>query len=41
MVKKGEKLICWKNILGIEELETCDEELPLDCPYCQKKLDLR
>ena len=38
MVKKGDKLICWKNILKSKELETCDEELPLDCPYCQQKL---
>lgn len=40
MVKKGEKLICWKNILSSEELETCEEELPLHCPYCQNKLEL-
>ncbi|KKN30123.1 hypothetical protein LCGC14_0837100 [marine sediment metagenome] len=36
MVKKKDKLICWKNILSSEELETCDEELPLHCPYCQE-----
>ncbi len=41
MVKKGEKLVCWKNILSSEELETCDEELPLHCPYCEEKLELR
>jgi len=41
MVKKGDKLICWKNILSSEELETCDEELPLHCPYCQNKLELK
>ena len=41
MVKKGDKLICWKNILSSEELETCDEELPLHCPYCQEKLELQ
>ncbi|MFX1418898.1 MAG: heavy metal translocating P-type ATPase [Promethearchaeota archaeon] len=40
MVKKGDKLICWKNILSSEELETCEEELPLHCPYCQEKLEL-
>ncbi|MFX1381896.1 MAG: heavy metal translocating P-type ATPase [Promethearchaeota archaeon] len=38
MVKKGDKLICWKNILRSEELETCEEQLPLDCPYCQSKM---
>lgn len=41
MVKKGNKLVCWKNILSSEELETCNEELPLDCPYCQNKLELK
>lgn len=41
MVKKGDKLICWKNILSSEELETCDEELPLSCPYCQHKMILQ
>ncbi len=40
MVKKGDKLICWKNILSSEELDTCDEELPLHCPYCENKLEL-
>ncbi|MFX1328782.1 MAG: heavy metal translocating P-type ATPase [Promethearchaeota archaeon] len=40
MIQKGDKLICWKNILSSEELETCNEELPLHCPYCQNKLDL-
>ena len=41
MVMKGDKLICWKNILSSEELEICDEELPLHCPYCQEKLELK
>ena len=41
MVKKGDKLVCWKNILSSEELETCDEELPLHCPYCNEKLELK
>ncbi|MHA2324352.1 MAG: heavy metal translocating P-type ATPase, partial [Promethearchaeota archaeon] len=41
MVKKGEKLVCWKNILSSEELETCDEELPLHCPYCEDELELK
>ncbi len=40
MVEKGERLVCWKSILSSEELETCDEELPLHCPYCQDKLEL-
>ena len=41
MVQKGDKLICWKNILSNEELETCDEELPLHCPYCENKMELK
>ncbi|MFW9821807.1 MAG: heavy metal translocating P-type ATPase [Candidatus Thorarchaeota archaeon] len=41
MVRKGEKLVCWKNILSSDELETCDEELPLHCPYCEEKLELK
>ncbi|MFX1377382.1 MAG: heavy metal translocating P-type ATPase [Promethearchaeota archaeon] len=40
MIQKGDKLVCWKNILTSKELETCDEELPLHCPYCQEKLEL-
>jgi Cd2+/Zn2+-exporting ATPase len=40
MVMKEDRLICWQNILSSEELETCDEELPLHCPYCQEKLEL-
>jgi len=41
MVQKGDKLICWKNILSNEDLETCDEELPLHCPYCENKMELK
>jgi len=40
MIKKGDKLICWKNILSSEELDTCDEILPLQCPYCENKLEI-
>jgi Cd2+/Zn2+-exporting ATPase len=41
MVQKGDKLICWKNILSSDELESCDEELPLHCPYCQNPMKLK
>jgi Cd2+/Zn2+-exporting ATPase len=41
MVQRGDKLVCWKNIISIEELETCDEELPLHCPYCTNQLELQ
>jgi len=41
MIKKEDNLICWKNILSSEELETCDEELPLHCPHCQERMELK
>jgi Cd2+/Zn2+-exporting ATPase len=41
MVQRGDKLICWKNIISSEELETCDEELPLHCSYCENKLEIQ
>ena len=41
MIQKDDKLLCWKNILSSEELETCDEELPLHCPYCENKMELK
>ena len=41
MIKKEDKLICWKNILSSEELETCEEELPLHCPHCQERMELK
>jgi len=41
MIQKGEKLVCWKNILSSEELETCGEELPLHCPYCEEEMELQ
>ncbi|MHA1914409.1 MAG: heavy metal translocating P-type ATPase [Promethearchaeota archaeon] len=40
MIQKGDKLICWKNIISSEELEFCNEELPLHCPYCEEELEL-
>ncbi|MBN1801029.1 MAG: cation-translocating P-type ATPase [Candidatus Lokiarchaeota archaeon] len=41
MILKGDKLVCWKNILKSEELETCDEEILLNCPYCKNQLDVQ
>ncbi|MFX1279229.1 MAG: heavy metal translocating P-type ATPase [Promethearchaeota archaeon] len=40
MVQKGDKLVCWKNIINNDELETCEEQLPLHCPYCEEKMEL-
>ncbi|MFX0084003.1 MAG: heavy metal translocating P-type ATPase [Candidatus Hodarchaeota archaeon] len=41
MIQKGDKLVCWKNIISSDDLETCYEELPLHCPYCQNKMELQ
>jgi Cd2+/Zn2+-exporting ATPase len=41
MVKKGDRLVCWRNILSSDDLEACNEELPLNCPYCKERLELR
>ncbi|TFG24428.1 MAG: cation-translocating P-type ATPase [Promethearchaeota archaeon] len=40
MLKSEDKLICWRKMLNSEELEPCEEELPLFCPNCEKKLEL-
>ena len=40
MLESEDKLICWRKMLGSEELEPCEEELPLFCPNCEKKLEL-
>ena len=41
MVRKGDKLVCWRNIITSEDLEVCNEELPLSCPYCTEELELK
>ncbi|MFX1414045.1 MAG: hypothetical protein ACFFA2_09405, partial [Promethearchaeota archaeon] len=41
MVQRKDKLVCWKNILSNDEMEACDEELPLHCPYCNNRLELK
>lgn len=41
MIQSGDKLVCWRNILTSEELEICDKELPLNCPYCESRLELK
>ena len=40
MLESEDKLICWRKMLNSEELEPCEEELPLFCPNCEKKLEL-
>jgi len=38
MIEKDGKLICWRKLLSSEDLEPCQEELPLFCPKCNNKL---
>ena len=40
MLEKDGKLICWRNLLGSDELEPCEEELPLFCPKCKNELEV-
>ncbi len=41
MVQSKEKLVCWRKLLSSEELEPCEEELPLDCPICKHRMELK
>ncbi|TKJ18860.1 MAG: heavy metal translocating P-type ATPase [Promethearchaeota archaeon Loki_b31] len=38
MIEKEGKLICWRKLLSNEDLEPCQEELPLFCPKCNNEL---
>ncbi len=40
MVEKEGKLICWRKLLNSDDLELCEEELPLFCPKCEKELEV-
>jgi magnesium-transporting ATPase (P-type) len=40
MIKKGDKLICWKKLALNENIEACDEQIPLYCPNCETKLTM-
>jgi Cd2+/Zn2+-exporting ATPase len=40
MVKSEEKLVCWRKLLSSEDLEPCDEEVPLLCPQCNNELEV-
>ena len=41
MIQEGESLVCWRKLLSSDELEPCDEELPLFCPYCNNSLEFK
>ncbi|MFX1407942.1 MAG: heavy metal translocating P-type ATPase [Promethearchaeota archaeon] len=40
MVEKDGKLVCWRKLLTSDELEPCEEELPLFCPNCNNQLEI-
>jgi Cd2+/Zn2+-exporting ATPase len=40
MLKSEDHLVCWRKLLNSDELEPCDEELPLFCPNCENQLKL-
>ena len=40
MVKTKQKLVCWRKLLNNDELESCEEELPLLCPQCENELEV-
>lgn len=40
MIKKEGKLICWRKLLNSDDLEPCEEELPLFCPKCENELEV-
>jgi len=41
MLQKGESLVCWRKLLNSNELEICEEELPLFCPHCKNTLEVK
>jgi len=40
MIEKDGNLICWRKLLNSEDLEPCQEELPLFCPKCNDELHI-
>jgi len=40
MLEKEGKLICWRKLLNSDDLEPCEEELPLFCPKCENELEV-
>ena len=41
MLQKGENLVCWRKLLNSDDLEICEEELPLFCPHCKNVLEVK
>jgi Cd2+/Zn2+-exporting ATPase len=40
MLESENKLVCWRKLLDSDEIEPCEEELPLFCPHCANKLEV-
>jgi Cd2+/Zn2+-exporting ATPase len=40
MIERDGKLICWRKLLKSDDLEPCEEELPLFCPNCNNQLEI-
>jgi len=40
MIKKEDRLVCWRKLIDHDQLEPCDEVLPLYCPKCNEKLKI-
>jgi len=40
MIEKEGKLICWRKMLSNDDLEPCEETLPLYCPHCENDLEV-
>ena len=41
MIKRDDKLICWKKLVVSDKIESCDKQVPLYCPNCESKLALQ
>lgn len=40
MIETETKLVCWRKLLKSDELEPCEEEIPLLCPQCNNELEV-
>lgn len=37
MILSEGKLVCWRKMFNSKNLESCEEEIPLDCPICNER----
>ncbi|MBD3194890.1 MAG: heavy metal translocating P-type ATPase [Candidatus Lokiarchaeota archaeon] len=40
MIKRDDKLVCWRKLIDHDQLKPCEEEMPLYCPKCQAELKI-